>query len=218
MTNCRRCGMQPLVPGCVCSEGGCKCRDYCDDCAREVLLQEGARLYERAVAKPSRVRGKSSKRVGPTESEILAAIRKRLGREADFKGWRLSYGITKDDPDKRKSGEAEKKWKGGLSVRGGSDIIGILCGKLPVSIDFANKSAEFRPFGRFIALEVKTPEHLARIMSTIQRGAIAKLSKTDQRQIMFLAVVRSMGGFGAFVDSEESAVAALDRARRGESE
>lgn len=208
MTNCRRCGMQPRVPGCICSEGGCKCRDYCEDCAREVLLQVGARLHERAVATPSRARGKPSERVGPTESEILSAVRKRLGREADFKGWRLSYGITKDDPEKRKRGEAEKKWRGGLSVRGGSDIIGIL-NRAGLPVPYA---------GRFIALECKTPEHLARIMSAIKRGATARLSKADQHQIMFLAVVRSMGGFGAFVDSEESAVAALDRARRGESE
>lgn len=217
MTNCRRCGMQPLVPGCVCSEGGCKCRDYCEDCARAVLLQEGARLYERAVAKPSRARGKSSKRVGPTESEILAAIRKRLGREPDLCLWRLSYGITADDDNDT----PRKRYRAGLSVRGGSDLIGILayrpCREKPhegiLSCPFCAA-----PVGRFTALECKTPEHLARIMSAIKRGATAKLSKTDQHQIMFLGVVRSMGGFGAFVDSEESAVAALDRARKGESE
>ena len=155
---------------------------------------------------------------GDTESEILSAIRKRLGREADFKGWRLSYGITKDDPDKRKSGEAEKKWKGGLSVRGGSDLIGILKVKRAGYPHDHESIILLRDVGRFTALEVKTPEHLARIMSAIKRGATARLSKTVQHQIMFLGVVRSMGGFGAFVDSEESAVAALDRARRGESE
>ena len=35
---------------------------------------------------------------------------------------------------------------------------------------------------------------------------------------MFFGVVRVHDGFGAFVDSEDTAVAALDRARRGESE
>lgn len=209
MTNCRRCGMQPRVPGCICSEGGCKCRDYCDDCAREVLLQEGARLYERAVAKPSRVRGKSSKRVGPTESEILSAVRKRLGREPDLCLWRLSYGITADDDNDT----PRKRYRAGLSVRGGSDLIGILRYEEPSGYGSGPMST-----GRFTALEVKTPEHLARILSAIKRGATARLSKTDQHQIMFLAVVRSMGGFGAFVDSEESAVQALERARRGESE
>lgn len=210
MTNCRRCGMQPRVPGCICSEGGCKCRDYCDDCAREVLLQVGARLHERAVATPSRARGKPSERVGPTESEILSAIRKRLGREPDLCLWRLSYGITADDDNDT----PRKRYRAGLSVRGGSDLIGILDRRWNADGDpFVPERA-----GIFIALEVKTPAHLARIMSAIARNAIAKLSKTDQHQIMFLGVVRSMGGFGAFVDSEESAVAALDRARKGESE
>lgn len=206
--------MQPRVPGCICSEGGCKCLDYCDDCAREVLLQEGARLYEHAVAKPSRVRGKSSKRVGPTESVILSAIRKRLGREADLVMWRLSYGITADDDNDT----PRKRYRAGLSVRGGSDLIGILKVKRAGYPHDHESIILLRDVGRFTALEVKTPEHLARIMSAIKRGATARLSKTDQHQIMFLGVVRNMGGFGAFVDSEESAVAALDRARKGESE
>ena len=141
-----------------------------------------------------------------TESEILSAIRKRLGREADLVMWRLSYGITADDDNDNDT--PRKRYRAGLSVRGGSDLIGIL-NRAGLPVPYA---------GRFIALECKTPEHLARIMSAIKRGATVKLSKTDQHQIMFLGVVRSMGGFGAFVDSEESAVAALDRARRGESE
>lgn len=149
-----------------------------------------------------------------TESVILAAIRKRLERETDLVLWRLSYGITDDDDNDT----PRKRYRAGLSVRGGSDLIGILKVKKAGYPHDHESIILLRDVGRFLALECKTPAHLGRIRSAIARNAIAKLSKTDQHQIMFLGVVRSMGGFGAFVDSEESAVAALDRARRGESE
>jgi hypothetical protein len=58
-----------------------------------------------------------------------------------------------------------------------------------------------KPLGRFLALEVKLP-----------KGRIS----VEQEQ--FLEVVRRFGGFGAVVRSVEDARAALDRARRGESE
>ena len=57
------------------------------------------------------------------------------------------------------------------------------------------------PHGRLVALEVKT-----------DRG------RATQEQILFLELVRSMGGFAAVVRSADEAVDALERARRGASE
>lgn len=57
------------------------------------------------------------------------------------------------------------------------------------------------PNGRWFALEVKKPG-----------------GRVKQEQLDFLAIVRSMGGFGAVVYSVDDARAALARARRGESE
>lgn len=55
------------------------------------------------------------------------------------------------------------------------------------------------PAGRFVALEVKRPR-----------------KKPTEEQRMFLDLVRSRGGFAAVVDSVASALAAIERARRGE--
>lgn len=150
-----------------------------------------------------------------TESEILSAIRKALGREPDLVLWRLSpgKGVSLDAVKRLLSlmlagriADAIRLAKAlvcgrlisfGLSVNGCSDLIGILA-------------------GRFVALEVKTPAHLARIRRAVDRNAADKLSASDQAQLMFLGVVRLRGGFGAFVDSVESARAAIARARNGE--
>lgn len=139
-----------------------------------------------------------------SESRILAAVRKRLGREPDLVLWRLSYGLTESDGD---------RYRAGLSVRGGSDLIGVLRYEEPSG--YGDGPAVT---GRFVAIEVKTPAHLARIKSAIARGATDRLNRTDREQIMFMAVVRMHGGFAAYVDGEDAAADALDRARRGESE
>lgn len=152
------------------------------------------------------------------ESQIQSAIRKRLGREPDLVLWRLSQGGVVER-------EGEPRYRAGLSVNGGSDLIGVLRMRLASCEDGApdfytvDYDAEWlTTVGRFIALEVKTPVHLARIRSAIARGATSKLSDSDQAQILFLGVVRRHGGFGAFVDSEDAAVQALERARSGEFE
>jgi len=56
------------------------------------------------------------------------------------------------------------------------------------------------PSGRFVALEVKRPN-----------------GKPTEEQTLFLELVRKQGGFAAVVDSVDSALAAVDRAKRGES-
>jgi hypothetical protein len=57
------------------------------------------------------------------------------------------------------------------------------------------------PHGRMVALEVKT-----------DRG------RASQEQILFLELVRSMGGFACVVRSADEARAALERARAGDVE
>lgn len=126
------------------------------------------------------------------ETELQQQIRLALGHERDLVLWRNTVGF----------GEFEdgSKARFGLGV-GSSDLIGILA-----------------PQGRFIGLEVKLPKALARILRAIAKGTIDKLSDTERAQILFINLVRARGGFGAFVDSEESAKAALARARTGASE
>ncbi len=131
-----------------------------------------------------------------TESVILSAIRKALGRKPDLALWRYSPGIT-ESPEE----EPGKRYKAGLSVRGGSDLIGVLT-----------------PLGRWFALEVKTPEHLGRILRAQARGDVSGLSDTDRFQILFIGVIRAHGGFAAFVESVESAEAAYERAKQGATE
>ncbi|MBU1785252.1 MAG: VRR-NUC domain-containing protein [Candidatus Omnitrophica bacterium] len=58
-----------------------------------------------------------------------------------------------------------------------------------------------KPSGRLIALEIKTP-----------RG------RPSKEQLLFLQLVRSMGGFGAVVHSVEEAFNALERALEGANE
>lgn len=141
------------------------------------------------------------------ESVIKSDIRKALGREPALVLWPIVQGgVVQHDDVTYKAG----------SVNGMSDLIGVLRVELTVPED--GYGSEPITCGRFIALEVKTPKHLKTILNAIAKGTTAKLSKSDREQILFLGVVRSRGGFGAFVDSVESAQAALERARRGERE
>ncbi len=57
------------------------------------------------------------------------------------------------------------------------------------------------PHGRWLALEVKTGEAVA-----------------TEEQRLFMALVRNMGGFACVVRSIEEGHAAIERARKGESE
>lgn len=57
------------------------------------------------------------------------------------------------------------------------------------------------PHGRFLALEVKRAN-----------------GHTNAKQKLFMSLVRARGGFAAAVRSAEEALAAVERARRGESQ
>lgn len=110
-----------------------------------------------------------------TESEIQAAIRTALGRLPDFLCWRNHVGALDDARGRRHVF--------GLCP-GSSDLIGLLM-----------------PAGRFVALEIKTPD-----------------GRLRPEQRAWLALIRRGGGFAAVVRSPADALAAIDRARSGASE
>ena len=123
---------------------------------------------------------------GELESQIKAAIRLRLSR--------------KNCPDlvlwSNTKAATVNGIQGGLGPDGSSDLIGVL--SCPVVY-----LGQSMLMGRLFALEVKRPG-----------------GSTDPRrranQDSFLALVREMGGFGAYVRSADEAFAALERARKGE--
>ncbi len=132
--------------------------------------------------------------IAVNESQILAAIRKDLGREPDLVLWRLSQGGAVS--------RGGQTYRAGLSVNGASDLIGMLTVRCWVQVDDYGRELQEGPeVARFFALEVKAA-----------RGVVSKEQK------LFLELVRQRGGFAAVVRSVEDARAALERARAGGSE
>lgn len=78
-------------------------------------------------------------------------------------------------------------------------------GKAKVKYGLAKGSADLvgilAPSGRWVALEVKTGD-----------------ATTTPEQILFLALIRKQGGFACVVRSLEEGFAAIERARKGDSE
>lgn len=108
------------------------------------------------------------------ETVTQQAIREALGLDTRVVLWRNNTGAYKKDG---------RVVRYGLCV-GSSDLIGIL-----------------RQNGRFVALEVKTPD-----------------GKASPEQLMFLEFVRREGGFAAIVRSPVEAREAITRACAGESQ
>ena len=104
------------------------------------------------------------------ESQILAAIRKDLGREPDLVLWRLSQGGAVS--------RGGQTYRAGLSVNGASDLIGML------TVDGWLSPVPSR-IARFFALEVKAA-----------RGVVSKEQKLFLDLVRqrggFAAVVRSV--------------------------
>jgi len=75
-------------------------------------------------------------------------------------------------------------------AKGSSDLIGF------IRHDFNGKK-----IARFVSLEVKTPT-----------------GKTTEEQDLWIAAIRRFGGFACVVRSVEDALAAIERARKGEYE
>lgn len=107
------------------------------------------------------------------ELQIQNQIRLAIGQLPDVVIWRNESGVAE---------HRGRYVRYGLQ-KGSSDLIGTLA-----------------PYGRFLALEVKTPN-----------GRISKEQK------LFLDLVRRQGGFACVVRSAEEALSAIERARKGES-
>jgi hypothetical protein len=104
------------------------------------------------------------------EGRLLRKILKALRQEPDVLVWRNTTGVTEHDG---------RRVTYGLAL-GSSDLIGLL-----------------GPQGRFVALEVKTPE-----------------GRVSEHQARFLARVREHGGIAAVVRSVDDARATIGRARK----
>jgi len=101
---------------------------------------------------------------GQSESKILSAIRKDLGREPDLVLWRLSQGGAVQR-------EGQQAYRAGLSVNGAADLIGLLdSGAAP---------------GRFFALEVKSARGRQSDMQRLWGAVVRNFGG-------FYAVVRSV--------------------------
>ena len=122
----------------------------------------------------------------PLETDIKADIRLRLSRK-NCPDLVLWPNVKAATPG---------GIQGGLGPDGSSDLIGVLA--LPVV--YLGRSMLI---GRLFCLEVKRP-----------KGHTDPKRKKDQDD--FLTLVRELGGFGAYVLSVDEAVAALERARKGE--
>lgn len=122
------------------------------------------------------------------EKSIERAIRLRLGQEPDLVIWRHSASPTGQDAE-------GNFFRGGLPV-GCPDLVGILA-----LTDAWGGGGRHVPTGRFVAFEVK-----------------AAKGRATEKQLAFHALIRKFGGFCAVVRSVEEALAALERARRGDFE
>ena len=122
----------------------------------------------------------------PLEADIKADIRRRLSRK-NCPDLVLWSNVKAATPG---------GIQGGLGPDGSSDLIGVLA----CPVIYLGRSMLL---GRLFCLEVKRPG-----------GSTDPRRKKDQDD--FLALVRELGGFGAYVRSVEDAVAALERARKGE--
>lgn len=112
------------------------------------------------------------------EAELQHAIRLDLGTEPGLTLFRNETGVAKHQL-RHRTGHVRY----GL-CKGSSDLVGILA-----------------PTGRFIALEIKTPQ-----------------GRATREQLQFLELIRKRGGFACIVRSVEDARGAIQRARRGERE
>jgi hypothetical protein len=104
------------------------------------------------------------------EGRLLRRILEALREEPDVLVWRNTTGVAEHDG---------RRVTYGLAL-GSSDLIGLL-----------------GPHGRFVALEVKTPD-----------------GRVTEHQARFLARVRQHGGIAAVVRSVDDARATIARARK----
>lgn len=146
-----------------------------------------------------------------SEVRIQDEIRLDLGRERDLVLWRLSNGAFYAPAAGGEIGLVR------AGIKGAADLIGVL--RLEVQIVRIQSSNRGIFVGRFFALEVKAPGKLPRLLNVLramaERGAINKAMQHELEQQEWAALVRSQGGFAAFVTSVQGAREALERARTG---
>jgi hypothetical protein len=147
------------------------------------------------------------------EASLSDAIRDALAYEPGLTLWRNSQcAVVKSN----------RMVRGGLG-NGSADLVGLLAVK--IDVDSHGRLEHFGDkIGRFVALEVKMPgeipcgSKLATILAVGATGHASKMAKADKHileQEEWLQSVRARGGFAAYVDSVESAKAAIQRARSG---
>lgn len=165
--------------------------------------------------------GVASKRPARQKEGALSdAIRERL--ELEYRGRLLLYRNSQAVMRK-----GSRVYRGGLG-NGSADLVGALTVRVSsdgwepdVLVPPDQRAACYR-VGRAIALEVKRPGEIpseAEVQAVVAKGDYGR-SKDDARtlaQWQWLAAFRAVGGFACYVDSPESAVAAIERALRGES-
>lgn len=102
------------------------------------------------------------------ESSLLAQVRLAVGADPRAVIWRNQSGYA----------EVNGRWMAFGLIAGAADLIGLV-----------------KPWGRFLALEVKS-----------------KTGRASKEQTQFLALVNRMGGVGRLVRSVEEAMAAVEQA------
>lgn len=173
----------------------------------------------------------------PLESDIVTRIRKALGREPDL----ILHRVSEAKHEEWDSANGGSRWVGAGMGKGTPDLVGVLrvspmfgvseeldrlsatahhraenddCARLGAAYQLFQLRAEaaaFRtaaalvrtvqPLGRMFALEVKQPG-----------------KRPTEHQRLWAEAHRAKGAFVAAVTSEDEARAALERARRGESQ
>ncbi len=143
----------------------------------------------------------------PTEGRIQDEIRIDLGREPDLVLWRLSNGAF------MALGANGSTTMVQAGIKGMADLLGVL--RMEVTLNGVALS-----LGRLFCLEVKRPGELPRALAKLEeletQGRLTKAAQHELDQQRKAMIVRSKGGFFAFVTSKTEGRAALYRARQGE--
>ncbi len=164
------------------------------------------------------------------EGALSDAIREALALEAGLVIWRNSVGSFHAHGGGR-------VWAG--LPRGSADLVGVLAVEVALITNGEHMASRMR-IGRWLALEVKRPGEIptsaqierieaklgmpARSVWRVAEAgkmlalALKSLAEADRHvleQERFMADVRRVGGFAAYVDSPASARAAVARARTG---
>jgi hypothetical protein len=138
------------------------------------------------------------------EGALSDAIRDALALESGLLLFRNSQAVMRKGP---------RVYRGGLG-NGSADLVGVL------RVCVGHVATMPTCVGRFIALEVKSPGEIPTVedLARIHAKPVQKRTAVESRvvaQWAWLVELRSRDAFATYVDSVESARAAIARARRG---